>query len=100
MCLQAYLVSCVKSRASDLAQAAEVVRGKKVAEVSCRRSKLSRCLTLTSLTPQNVKFYVAPASEEVLADSKARGDWDQLLQAGAITLPAGCGPCIGLGTGE
>ena len=43
--------------------------------------------------------YVAPASSEVHATSTARGDWQALLDAGAIELPAGCGPCIGLGIG-
>ena len=76
---KAYLVSCVNSRADDLTKAAEVVRGKKVAE--------------------GVEFYVAPASSEVQAESEKRGDWQDLLDAGAIPLPPGCGPCIGLGKG-
>jgi homoaconitate hydratase len=76
---KAYLVSCVNSRTSDLAEAANIVRGKKVAE--------------------GVKFYVAAASNEVQAESEKRGDWQALLEAGAIPLPPGCGPCIGLGTG-
>ncbi|UCE25096.1 MAG: homoaconitase, partial [Candidatus Zixiibacteriota bacterium] len=76
---KAYLVSCVNSRVQDLADAAEVVRGKKVAE--------------------GVKFYIAAASSEVQAESERRGDWQALLAAGAIELPPGCGPCIGLGTG-
>ena len=76
---KAYLVSCVNSRVADLAEAAEVIRGKKVAE--------------------GVKFYIAAASNEVQAESEKRGDWTTLLDAGAIPLPPGCGPCIGLGTG-
>ena len=76
---KAYLVSCVNSRTIDLAEAANIVRGKKVAE--------------------GVKFYVAAASSEVQAESEKRGDWQALLEAGAIPLPPGCGPCIGLGTG-
>ncbi len=35
----------------------------------------------------------------VEAESSERGDWQALLDAGAKPLPAGCGPCIGLGTG-
>lgn len=76
---KAYLVSCVNSRVDDLAQAAEVVRGKTVAE--------------------GVKFYVAAASSEVQAESEKRGDWQALIEAGAIALSPGCGPCIGLGEG-
>jgi homoaconitate hydratase len=76
---KAYLVSCVNSRVEDLAEAAEIVKGKKVAE--------------------GVKFYIAAASNEVQSESKKKGDWDTLLNAGAIPLPPGCGPCIGLGTG-
>ncbi|MBE0644843.1 MAG: homoaconitase, partial [Bacteroidetes bacterium] len=76
---KAYLVSCVNSRVDDIAEAAAVVRGKKVAE--------------------GVNFYIAAASSEVQQESEKRGDWQALLDAGAIALPPGCGPCIGLGTG-
>jgi len=76
---KAYLVSCVNSRMEDLHQAAEIMRGKKVAE--------------------GVEFYIAAASSQVQKESELRGDWNALLEAGAIPLPPGCGPCIGLGMG-
>lgn len=76
---KAYLVSCTNSRASDLKRAAEVVRGKKIAP--------------------GVEFYVAAASSVVQKESEASGDWAALVSAGAKVLPAGCGPCIGLGVG-
>jgi homoaconitate hydratase len=76
---KAYLVSCVNSRVADLAAAAEVVRGRKIAET--------------------VRFYLSAASDEVQKESERRGDWQALLDAGAIELPPGCGPCIGLGEG-
>lgn len=77
---KAYLVSCTNSRASDLHAAASVFKdGKKVAP--------------------GVEFYVAAASSVVQAESEASGDWATLVNAGAKVLPAGCGPCIGLGTG-
>ena len=76
---KAYLVSCVNSRVEDLAEAARVIKGRQVAD--------------------HVEFYVAAASSEVQAESEARGDWQTLIAAGARTLPPGCGPCIGLGTG-
>lgn len=76
---KAYLVSCVNSRVEDIAQAAEVVKGKKVAK--------------------SVEFYVGAASKEVQEDCEKLGYWQTLLDAGAIALPPGCGPCIGLGKG-
>ncbi|MGC9513406.1 MAG: homoaconitase [Fidelibacterota bacterium] len=76
---KAYLLSCVNSRYEDLAEAAKIVRGKKVAP--------------------GVTFYIAAASAEVQKKSEAAGDWQALLEAGAIALPPGCGPCIGLGQG-
>ena len=76
---KAYLVSCVNSRVEDLAQAAEVVNGKKVADT--------------------VGFYVAAASSEVQKESEKRGDWQKLVDAGAKVLAPGCGMCIGLGEG-
>lgn len=76
---KAYLVSCVNSRVEDLAAAAQVVRGKKVAD--------------------GIEFYIAAASSEVQVESERRSDWQTLLDAGAIPLPPGCGPCIGLGRG-
>ncbi|MCX7835448.1 MAG: homoaconitase [bacterium] len=76
---KAYLVSCVNSRVEDIAAAAEVVNGKRFSS--------------------EVKFYISAASREVQEESKRRGDWQKLIQAGAIELPPGCGPCIGLGEG-
>ncbi|MGE5681063.1 MAG: homoaconitase [Bacillota bacterium] len=76
---KAYLVSCVNSRVDDISEAARMIKGKKVAD--------------------GVKFYIAAASSEVQSEAEKRGDWQILLDAGAIALPPGCGPCIGLGTG-
>lgn len=76
---KAYLVSCVNSRLDDIKEAASVVKGKKV--------------------NPNVKFYIAAASSEVQKEAERYGYWQSLLEAGAIPLPSGCGPCIGLGTG-
>ncbi len=76
---KAYLVSCTNSRASDIAAAAAVMRGNKVAP--------------------GVEFYIAAASSNVQLEAELAGDWDVLINAGAKPLPAGCGPCIGLGTG-
>jgi homoaconitate hydratase len=76
---KAYLVSCANGRLSDLDAAAGVLRGKRVAP--------------------GVRLYVSAASAAVQAAAEANGTWGALLSAGAIPLPAGCGPCIGLGAG-
>ena len=76
---KAYLVSCVNSRVDDIAEAAAVVKGKIIAK--------------------DVKFYIAAASSEVQKEAERYGYWQSLVEAGAIPLPPGCGPCIGLGTG-
>jgi len=48
---------------------------------------------------KGVEFYLAAASAEVQAKAESTGDWQTLLDAGAIPLPSGCGACIGLGRG-
>src|SRR5437868_6613171 len=76
---KAYLLSCVNSRLEDLEAAARVLKGKQVAP--------------------GVKFYLGAASAWVQQEAEKRGIWQTLLDAGAHPLPAGCGPCIGLGVG-
>ncbi|KAL4782292.1 hypothetical protein BJX76DRAFT_293732 [Aspergillus varians] len=85
---KAYLVSCTNSRASDIAAAAKVFKeaaeknGGKVPKIA-----------------DGVNFYIAAASIPEQLAAEAAGDWQTLLEAGATTLPAGCGPCIGMGQG-
>jgi homoaconitate hydratase len=76
---KAYLISCVNSRLEDLAAAAAVLKGQKVAS--------------------GVKFYLSAASKWVQEEAEKRGIWQTLMEAGAQPLPSGCGPCIGLGVG-
>jgi homoaconitate hydratase len=76
---KAYLLSCVNGRLEDIAEAARVLRGRKVAA--------------------GVKLYLAAASSTVQEEAQRLGHWQVLLDAGAIALPPGCGPCIGLGEG-
>ncbi len=76
---KAYLVSCVNSRVEDLKAAAKIVENKKISP--------------------NVEFYIGAASNEVQEQSESDGDWQKLIDAGAIPIPPGCGPCIGLGIG-
>jgi homoaconitate hydratase len=76
---KAYLISCVNARTPDLEAAARVLRGKRVAP--------------------GVSLYIAAASKEVQDDAEGTGAWRTMLDAGAVPLPPGCGPCIGLGAG-
>jgi homoaconitate hydratase len=85
---KAYLVSCTNSRASDIGAAAKVFKdaaeknGGKIPKVA-----------------DGVKLYIAAASVPEQQIAEEAGDWQALIDAGAEALPAGCGPCIGLGTG-
>jgi homoaconitate hydratase len=76
---KAWLMSCVNGRLEDIAAAAAVVKGNKVAP--------------------GVEWYLAAASADVQAEATRLGHWQALLAAGAIELPPGCGTCIGLGAG-
>ncbi|KAI1662197.1 hypothetical protein F4813DRAFT_343813 [Daldinia decipiens] len=83
---KAYLLSCTNGRSTDFAAAARVFREAgndgKPAKVHPR-----------------VKLYLAPASLAEQQMAEEAGDWQILEQSGAELLPAGCGPCIGLGRG-
>ncbi|KAJ9622398.1 mitochondrial Homoaconitase [Taxawa tesnikishii (nom. ined.)] len=85
---KAYLVSCTNSRRSDIAAAAKVF--KEAAEKNDGA---------VPKIPDHVDFYIAAASSVEQQAAEEQGDWGTLIEAGAKTLPAGCGPCIGLGTG-
>jgi len=76
---KAYLLSCVNARYEDLAQAASVLSGARVAA--------------------HVELYIAAASSREQERAERDGTWQTLLAAGARALPSGCGPCIGLGSG-
>ncbi|MCC6190935.1 MAG: 3-isopropylmalate dehydratase large subunit [Anaerolineales bacterium] len=72
---QAFLGTCTNGRLEDLAAAAEVVRGRKVAP--------------------GTRLLVIPASSQVLADGLRLGYLQTLLEAGAVIGVPGCGPCMG-----
>ncbi|HVL87224.1 MAG TPA: aconitase/3-isopropylmalate dehydratase large subunit family protein, partial [Candidatus Thermoplasmatota archaeon] len=72
---QAFLGSCTNGRLEDLADAAAVVAGRRVAP--------------------GVRFLVTPASRRVYVEAVRAGYIETLLTAGATVLPPGCGPCLG-----
>jgi homoaconitate hydratase family protein len=72
---QAFLGTCTNGRLEDIAVAAEIVQGRKVAP--------------------GVRFIVIPASSEVLKEALKRGYISTLVEAGAVLNTPGCGPCMG-----
>ncbi|MBK8031009.1 MAG: 3-isopropylmalate dehydratase large subunit [Chloroflexi bacterium] len=70
---QALIGTCTGGRYSDLAAAAEVLRGRQVA----------------------VRFIIIPASSEVLLQAARTGVLETLISAGATIATPGCGPCMG-----
>jgi 3-isopropylmalate/(R)-2-methylmalate dehydratase large subunit len=76
---QVFIGTCTNGRLEDLAIAAEMMAGKK-------------------RHPQ-VRLIVAPASRGIMLQAMAKGYLQTLVEAGAIILPPGCGPCLGLHEG-
>lgn len=85
---KAYLVSCTNSRASDIAAAAKVFK---------EAAKINN--SAVPKVPEHVQFYIAAASLPEQRIAEEAGGWQTLIEAGAIPLPSGCGPCIRLGQG-
>jgi 3-isopropylmalate/(R)-2-methylmalate dehydratase large subunit len=82
---QVVIGSCTNGRLDDLADAAGLIRGKKVAA--------------------GTRMLVFPASGRIWAEALARGYIADFMAAGAVVMNAGCGPCLGvhegaLGDGE
>ncbi|RLC47124.1 MAG: 3-isopropylmalate dehydratase large subunit [Candidatus Coatesbacteria bacterium] len=82
---QVYIGTCTNGRLEDLQTAAAILKGK-------HRDKDTRLL-------------VAPASRKILKAALNDGTLQTLIDAGALVLPPGCGPCVGvhqgvLGDGE
>ena len=72
---QALIGTCTDGRLEDLEAAWEILRGKHIAS--------------------NVRLLVLPASREVLLAALEKGIIADLVQAGAVLLNPGCGPCLG-----
>lgn len=82
---KAYLVSCTNSRASDLAAAAKVFKD----AAKKYNGQVPR-------VESGVKLYVSAASSREQLAAEQAGDWQVLLEAGAIALPPACNACIGM----
>jgi 3-isopropylmalate/(R)-2-methylmalate dehydratase large subunit len=72
---QAFLGTCTNGRLEDIAEAARVLSGQRVAT--------------------GTRLLVIPASSQVLQDATRLGYLETLLEAGAVLGTPGCGPCMG-----
>jgi 3-isopropylmalate/(R)-2-methylmalate dehydratase large subunit len=82
---QVVIGSCTNGRLDDLAVAAKILKGKKVAA--------------------NTRMLIFPASGKIFRDALAKGYVATFMDAGAVVMNSGCGPCLGvhegaLGDGE
>lgn len=76
---QVYIGTCTNGRLEDLAVAASILKGKK-----CH---------------PGVRLIVAPASRRIMLEALGTNYVQTLIEAGAVLLPPGCGPCLGLHQG-
>ncbi|MDJ0501892.1 MAG: aconitase/3-isopropylmalate dehydratase large subunit family protein [Nostocales cyanobacterium LE14-WE4] len=76
---KAFIGSCTGGKLYDLAQAAEVLQGRRVAD--------------------GVNLFIVPASVEIREKAEALGYMKIFAQAGANILKSGCGACINSGIG-
>jgi 3-isopropylmalate/(R)-2-methylmalate dehydratase large subunit len=72
---QAVLGTCTNGRVEDLAAAASLLKGKKIADT--------------------VRLIVIPASTEVYMEAVKNGVILDLVKAGAVVCNPNCGPCLG-----
>jgi homoaconitate hydratase family protein len=72
---QAFLGTCTNGRLEDLAAAAEVLAGRKIAK--------------------GTRMVVIPASSQVYLEALKAGYIEAFLNAGAVIESPGCGPCMG-----
>ncbi len=76
---QIVIGSCTNGRLDDIKVAADIIRGKKVAE--------------------DVRLLVFPASGRIYRQAMAKGYLMDLMEAGAVIANPGCGPCLGIHQG-
>ena len=72
---QAVIGSCTNGRLEDMAVAAKVLRGRKVA--------------------RHTRLIIIPATPLIYTQAMKKGYFDIFLKAGAVISPPTCGPCLG-----
>lgn len=76
---QIVIGSCTNGRLDDIAAAARILEGKKVA--------------------RETRMLVFPASGRIYQEALAAGYVATLMKAGAVVMNSGCGPCLGIHQG-
>jgi 3-isopropylmalate/(R)-2-methylmalate dehydratase large subunit len=76
---QIVIGSCTNGRLDDLAMAADILRGHKVAE--------------------GTRMLVFPASGRIFGQALDKGYIQDFMRAGAVVMNSGCGPCLGVHEG-
>lgn len=76
---QIVIGSCTNGRLDDIATAAEILKGQTVSE--------------------KVRMLIFPASGRIYREAMEAGYLATLMQAGAVVMNSGCGPCLGVHQG-
>jgi 3-isopropylmalate/(R)-2-methylmalate dehydratase large subunit len=76
---QIVIGSCTNGRLDDLAIAAKILKGRKVAT--------------------NTRMLIFPASAKIYRQALGKGYVGVFMQAGAVVMNSGCGPCLGIHEG-
>ena len=76
---QIVIGSCTNGRLDDLAIAAKILKGRKVAK--------------------GVRMLIFPASGRIYNQALAKGYVGEFMKAGAVVMNSGCGPCLGIHEG-
>jgi 3-isopropylmalate/(R)-2-methylmalate dehydratase large subunit len=76
---QIVIGSCTNGRLDDLAMAAKIMKGQKVA--------------------QGTRMLIFPASAKIYRQALGKGYVGVFMQAGAVVMNSGCGPCLGIHEG-
>ena len=73
---QVVIGTCTNGRLEDLELAASILKGRRIAP--------------------DLSLIVIPASRSILLEAMARGVIATLIESGALMIPPGCGPCVGV----